>query len=50
MRLLSRVILTIGILFVLTGCQTTTPEPDINSLQPAQNEQNQEALQQALQS
>jgi len=35
---------------LLSGCETTTRPPDINSLQPTPQEQNQAKLQAAMQS
>jgi outer membrane PBP1 activator LpoA protein len=50
MRVLAAAALIISLGGFLSGCDTTTTPPDISSLQPTPQEQNQEYIQKSLQS
>lgn len=50
MKLSAGIAVLIAATSFLTGCKTTTDGPDISSVQPTQQMQNQEKIQQALQS
>ncbi|HTM64502.1 MAG TPA: hypothetical protein VL360_08415 [Gammaproteobacteria bacterium] len=43
-------IITFIACIMLSSCESTTTQPDINSLQPSPQEQHQQKIQQALQS
>ena len=49
MKLSAGFAIVIAITCFLTSCNTTTQEPDISSVQPTRQEQNQEKIQQSLQ-
>lgn len=48
MKLSAGLAIVIASTFFLTSCDTTTQEPDISSIQPTKQEQNQEKIQQSL--
>lgn len=49
MRLAKRIAILCCLMSVLAGCETTTIPPDASVMQPTQQEENQQKIQQSMQ-